>query len=44
MAAISTYQCYLMHQKAEETELSKLIDIKDFPDLQGKPQKIDTTT
>jgi hypothetical protein len=36
--AISTYQVFLM--LGEE----KLIDIKDFPDLGGAPETLDTTT
>ena len=36
--AISTYQVFLM--LGEE----KLIDIKDFPDLGGSPETLDTTT
>lgn len=40
--AISTYGVYLMIKEASTWE--KLVDIKDFPDLQGEPQMIDTTT
>lgn len=40
--AISTYGIYLMHKKAET--YSKLIDIKDFPDLGGAPEMLETTT
>ena len=40
--AISTYQVVLM-QKNEAT-WSKLIDIKDFPDLGGEPEMLETTT
>lgn len=40
--AISTYKCYLMIQSG--TEYSKLVDIKDFPDLGGAPEMLETTT
>ena len=36
--AISTYQVFLMR------EGEKLIDIKDFPDLGGAPETLETTT
>ena len=41
--ARSTYGIYLMH-KASEGEYTKLIDIKDFPDLGGTPEMLETTT
>lgn len=42
--AISTYKVFLMH-KATSTEVySKLIDIKEFPDLGGEPEMLETTT
>ena len=41
--AISTYGIYLMH-KASGEEYVKLIDIKDFPDLGGAPEMLETTT
>ena len=41
--AISTYGIFLMH-KATEGTYTKLIDIKDFPDLGGAPEMLETTT
>ena len=43
MAARSTYGIYLMH-KGEGSTYTKLIDIKDFPDLGGAPEMLETTT
>lgn len=40
--AINTYKVFLM-QKVEST-YEKLIDIKDFPDLGGAPEMLETTT
>ena len=40
--AISTYGVYLMKKGASAYE--KLIDIKDFPDLGGAPEMLETTT
>ena len=40
--AISTYGIYLMHKVSDAYE--KLIDIKDFPDLGGAPEMLETTT
>lgn len=40
--AISTYKVFLMHKNLESYE--KLIDIKDFPDLGGAPEMLETTT
>jgi len=40
--AISTYKVFLM--KKDDTTYSKLIDIKDYPDLGGAPEMLDTTT
>jgi hypothetical protein len=40
--AISTYGITLMH-KASST-YTKLVDIKDFPDLGGTPEMLETTT
>lgn len=45
--AISTYGIYLMKgTKADggNTTYSKLIDIKDFPDIGGAPEMLETTT
>ncbi len=40
--AISTYKVFLM-KKTDDT-YSKLVDIKDFPDLGGSPEMLETTT
>lgn len=41
--AISTYKVFLM--KSEDgSQYTKLIDIKDFPDLGGAPETLETTT
>lgn len=40
--AISTYKIFLMQKKSSEWE--KLIDIKEFPDLGGAPEMLETTT
>ena len=40
--AISTYGIFLMHKATSTFE--KLIDIKDFPDLGGAPEMLETTT
>ncbi len=40
--AISTYKIFLMKKSGETW--SKLIDIKDFPDLGGSPELLETTT
>ncbi len=40
--AISTFKVYLM--KKSSSTYSKLVDIKDFPDLGGSPELIETTT
>lgn len=40
--AISTYKVFLMKQSG--TTWAKLIDIKDFPDLGGAPEMLETTT
>lgn len=42
MQAISTYKIFLMHKGSNDWE--KLIDIKDFPDLGGSPEMLETTT
>lgn len=43
--AISTYKIFLM-KKADSPENTweKIIDIKDFPDLGGAPEMLETTT
>lgn len=40
--AISTIYTFLMY--AQSTTYSKLVDIKEFPDLGGEPENIDVTT
>jgi len=40
--AISTYKVFLM--KKENDAYAKLVDIKDFPDLGGSPEMLETTT
>lgn len=40
--AISTYKVFLM--KKESSAYKKLVDIKDFPDLGGAPEMLETTT
>lgn len=40
--AISTYKVFLM--KKDQSTYGKLIDIKDFPDLGGAPDMLETTT
>lgn len=40
--AISTYKVFLMKKEIDSYE--KLIDIKDYPDLGGTPEMLETTT
>lgn len=40
--AISTYKIFLMQKNVDTWE--KLIDIKEFPDLGGAPEMLETTT
>ena len=40
--AISTYKVFLM--KGDGSTYEKLVDIKDFPDLGGAPEMLETTT
>lgn len=43
--AISTYKVFLMHKKdSVGNTYEKLIDIKEFPDLGGDPEMLETTT
>lgn len=42
--AISTYKVFLMHKASAQSDYTKLIDIKEFPDLGGDPEMLDTTT
>ena len=42
--AISTYGIMLMRKSGEGSTYTKLVDIKDFPDLGGAPEMLETTT
>ena len=43
--AISTYKVFLMKKgEGDPGAYEKLIDIKDFPDLGGSPEMLETTT
>lgn len=42
--AISTYKVFLMKKGSSDDTWSKLVDIKEFPDLGGKPEMLETTT
>lgn len=42
--AISTYKIFLMMMQASGSTYAKLVDIKDFPDLGGAPEMLETTT
>lgn len=42
--AISTYKVFLMKKESAGSTWKKLIDIKDFPDLGGSPEMLETTT
>lgn len=42
--AISTYKVFLMKKAASGGAYTKLVDIKDFPDLGGAPEMLETTT
>lgn len=42
--AISTYKIFLMKKGDSGDTYEKLIDIKDFPDLGGSPEMLETTT
>lgn len=46
MAATSSYMTFLMKGEGGDSNItySKLCDIKDFPDLGGDPELLDTTT
>lgn len=43
MKAISSYKQFLM-TSTDGSEWTKLIDIKEFPDLGGSPEMLETTT
>lgn len=42
--AISTFGIQLMHKSGTGSTYTKLVDIKDFPDLGGAPEMLETTT
>ena len=42
--AISTYKVFLMHKASSGGTYTKLTDIKEFPDLGGEPEMLETTT
>ena len=42
--AISTYKVFLMKKGDTGDTWSKLVDIKEFPDLGGDPEMLETTT
>lgn len=42
--ARSTYKTFLMYKASGGSSYEKLIDIKDYPDLGGEPEMIETTT
>lgn len=42
--AISTYKIFLMQKADTGNAWEKLIDIKEFPDLGGTPEMLETTT
>lgn len=42
--AISTYKIFLMKKAETGDTWEKLIDIKEFPDLGGSPEMLETTT
>lgn len=42
--AISTYKVFLMRKQSTGDTFEKLVDIKDFPDLGGSPEMLETTT
>lgn len=42
--AISTYKVFLMKKGDTGDTWAKLVDIKEFPDLGGEPEMLETTT
>lgn len=44
MSAISTYMVFLMYKSGTGSSYTKLLDIKEFPDLGGDPELLETTT
>ena len=41
--ATSSYKSFLMYKKSGAT-YEKLVDIKDYPDIGGSPETLETTT
>ena len=41
---ISTYETYLMYKTTSQGSYTKVIDITNFPDLIGTPERIDITS
>lgn len=39
-----TFKSFLMYKASGESSYSKLVDIKEFPDLGGDPEMLETTT
>lgn len=44
MAATSTYMTFLMHKAEGATDPTKLVDIKEYPDMGSEPENLETTT
>ena len=42
--AISTFKIFLMQKSTPGNTWTKLVDIKEFPDLGGDPEMLETTT
>ena len=42
--AISTYKIFLMYKDKDSDTYAQLVDVKDFPDLGGSPELLETTT
>lgn len=42
--AISTYKIFLMGKAGTSSEWAKICDIKNFPDIGGSPNQIETTS
>lgn len=42
--AKSTYMSYLMYKATSGAEYTKLADVKNYPNLGGEPERLETTT
>ena len=42
--ARSSYKTFLMYKEGSASTYTKLVDIKDYPDLGGTPETLETTT